>query len=250
MLQPLFIYADYLPTAAVTATDTATGYAAANILQAHEDSSWKPANVTGTKSLTVDLGTALTRGALAIAGEYLNGVTLEVRASTDNFVTSDVQVSAPAAIAAFTTTYRLWTNAAYRYWRLIFTNIGTSTEIYHVAIQQQDLLPWHASDPYPEGYKTEGQQLVAVDGHNLGAVQTRTMRNLNLDFGEVLDTEYIIFQRWADSCVKTLRCFFYVADSSQASVYFGWVDPKYEFKAPYKSSIRSLAAIPFVSRVI
>lgn len=250
MLQPLFIYADYLPAAAVTATDTATGYAAADVLQAHEDSSWKPANITGAKSLTFDLSTALSRGAIAVAGEYLNGVTFEVRASTDNFATSDVQISAPAAISSYTTSYRLFANSIYRYWRLIFTDMGASTEIYHVAIQKQDLLPWHENDPAPEAYKTEGSHLVSPDGHYLGATQTRTMRNLELDFGLILDAEYVIFQRWADSCVKTLRGFFYVPDSSQAACHFGWADAKYVFKAPYKNGMRDLAAIPFVSRVI
>lgn len=250
MDQPLFIFADYLPTATVTATDTASGYAAANVLQAHEDTSWKPADNTGTKTLTFDLTTPLSRGALAIAGEYLNGVSLEVRASTDDFVASDVEISAAAVISDPTTTYRLWTNAQYRYWRLVFTDLGASTEIYHAALQRQDLLPFLDDGFDPDAYKTEGSHLLAVDGHYLGSVQTRTMRELSLDFGQVTAAEAVLFQRWADACVKTLRAFFFVPDSASATCHFGWVDAKYAFKAPYKKGLRDISAIPFTARVI
>lgn len=250
MNQPLFIYADYLPTTTVIATDTAAGYSAASVLQAHEDTSHKFADDNGTKTLTFDLTAPLSRGAVAIAGEYLAGITLEIRASTDNFVASDVQVSAPAVISTPVTAYRLWENTSYRYWRLVFTDLGASTEIYHAAIQQQALLPFMEDGFDPDSYKTDGSQLIAVDGHYLGAIQTRTLREQSLEFGQVTDDEALLFQRWADACIKTIQGFFFIPDTAEATCHFGWVDAKYVFKSQRKLGLREIGAIPFRARVV
>lgn len=250
MAQPLFIFASYLPGAAVSATDTATGYSAANVLQANEDTSWKPADTVGTNDLVIDLGAALPVGAIAIAGEYLLNVTMEVRGSTDNFSSSNVQLVAPFTIEHYTTAYGLWTNATYRYIKIRLSNVGASTEIYHVAIQQQNLLPYLDDGFDPDSFKTEGEHLIAVDGHLLGSVQSCTLRELALNFGQVTDTEIIPFQRWADACVKTLTGYFFIPDSAETLAHFGWTDSKYTFKTPYKSGLRTVGVIPYISRVV
>lgn len=102
MEQPLFIYADYLPTATVTASDMFAGYPAASVLEANEDTSWKPANTTGSKILTFDLGISLSRGCVAIAGEYLRSVSLEIRAAENGFVTKTITGATKANPCALT----------------------------------------------------------------------------------------------------------------------------------------------------
>ena len=53
--RPSFIYSIAPATALATASDTLSGYLAGNILEACEDSGWRPATISGDKTLTLDL---------------------------------------------------------------------------------------------------------------------------------------------------------------------------------------------------
>lgn len=249
--KPSFIYPIHLTTATVTATDTASGYAPANVLQGVEDTAWKPANTTGSKSLVIHLGGLLPIGQVAVLGQYLNGVTLEVRGSTDNFATSDVQLSAAAVISTseFVTTYRRWTEALYSDIKLIWSGFAASFEVIHVACCRAVPLPYLEDGYDGDSFQSEGTALVGTAGTFLGFTQQRTMRNLNLDFGQIVSSQYLPFQLWAEYCVMTLRAFFFVPDVDQPECYFGWVDPKYKFSAPMKKGSRRIAPIPFTGRI-
>lgn len=250
MLQPLFIYSDYLTTATVTATDTKSGLSPLDVLAAEEDNVWQPLNVTGSKSLTIDLGMAQAMGALGIVGDYLAGVTLELRASSDNFATSDVQISSPSVMSDYITHYRLWANTSYRYWRLIFTGLGASTAVAHVALCSQDLLPFMDDGMDPDAYASVGTALISPDGRFLGASRLRTMREIVAKWGQIDDSEYVLFQRWADASLKNIRPFFFVLDSSQAECHFAWCDPKQKFTAPYSNGLRNVGSITMTARMV
>jgi hypothetical protein len=250
MKRPLFIYASYLPAATVSATDSAAGLDPAYVLEAEEDNVWQPANQSGAKSLTIDLGTLLEVGCLGIAGEYLNGASLEVRGSTDNFALSDVRLSAPAPIEDFTSTWRAWNNAPYRQVRLIFTNLASGFSVAHVAVCRFELLPFFADGMDLDAIRTEGSQLISPDGRFLGSNRLRTMRVFDLIPGKLNDAAYLMYQRWAEVCVHQLSPFFLVPDSSQADAWFCWLaDPKFVFKAPRSAGVRNMPAIPVTARV-
>jgi hypothetical protein len=256
MNKPSFIYPIHLSSATVTATDTAAtvngvNYSAANILEGTEDTSWRPLNNTGSKTLTIALGGLLPIGQVALLGNYLNGVTMELRGSTDNFSTSNVQLSAAATISssAFITAYRRFTEAQYSHIRLIFSGFSTSFEVQHVAICRAVPLPYLADGHDPDAFQPTGTHLIGTAGTYLGATQQNTMRLLNLDFGQITSGQYLPFQLWAEYCVMTIRPFFYVPDVDQAECYFGWIDAKWKFSAPMKSGARKIAAIPFTGRV-
>lgn len=248
--RPSFIYSIAPTTATATASDSSVGYDAQNVIEACEDTAWKPANVTGTKTLTLDLALSLPIGAVAILGQYLNGITLEIRGSTDNFSASDVQLSAPAAIntSAFNTAYRRFTEASYRYIRLVMSGFGSSSAIMHVACCRTVDLPYLEDNHDAGAFQSTGTHLVGVSGVYLGASQQCTMRNINLDFGHVSASQFPAFQLWAEACIKTMRPFFYVPDVDQPECFFGWVEGKYKFSAPSKLGRHKLAVIPFVSR--
>lgn len=251
MNRPTFIYPIHLKTATATATDTySTNYAAANVLEGCEDTGWRPANTTGSKSLTLALGGFLPVGAVAVLGQYLNGVTLEVRGSSDGFVSSDVELSAAAAISTseFITAWRGFTEGYYSHIRLIFTGFAASFEVQHVACCRTVSLPYLEDGHDPDTFQPTGTHLIGVAGTYLGTTQQCTMRNISLDFGQITSSQYAPLQLWAEYCVMTLRPFFYVPDTDQPECYFGWVDAKYKFSAPYKSGARKIAAIPFVGR--
>jgi hypothetical protein len=251
MNKPSFIYPTHLSNATATATDTATGYAAANVLEGCEDTGWRPANITGSKSLTIALGGSLPIGQVALLGQYVNGVTLEVRGSTDGFVSSDVSLSGVTTISssAFVTAWRSFTEANYSHIKLIFTGFSSSFEINHVACCRAVLLPFLEDGHDPDTFQPEGTALIGTAGTFLGFTQTRTMRNLTLDFGQITSSQYNHFQFWAETCIMTLQPFFYVPNIDGPECYFGWVDAKYKFSAPMKSGARKIAPIPFTGRV-
>jgi hypothetical protein len=250
MNKPLLIYASYLPTASVTATDSAAGYDPNDILQAEEDNVWRPANASGPKVLTFDLGNPQAMGCLALVGENLNGVTLEIRASADNFVTSDIQICAATTINDFIATWRSWGNITYRWWRLVFTGMSPSFALAHAAFCHFDLLPWFADGMSIDAYQTTGTQLVSPDGRFLGSNRQRTMRLIDLIWGKVTDAHFLLFQPWGEYCIHGLSAFFLVPDSSQGACYFSWInDPKMIFKAPRTNGSLTMPIITITSRV-
>lgn len=249
--RPSFIYSIAPTTAIATATDTASGYAAQNIIEPCEDTAWKPLNITGSKTLVLDLQLLLPIGQIAVLGQYLNGITMEVRGSTDNFVTSDVQLSAAAIISTstFNTAYRQFTEDSYRYIKLILFGFGPSTEIMHVSACRSVSLPYLEDNHDDQSFQPTGTHLVAPSGVYLGASQQCTMRNTSLDFGQIPSSMFPAFQLWAESCLRTMKPFFYVPDINQPECYFGWVEAKYRFSAPVKLGLRKISAIPFISRL-
>lgn len=253
MEQPAFIWQAYSTTASATATDSATGTAAADALLATEDPGviWKPADITGTKSFTIDMGAAMALDCFALSGAGLSGITVEVRASTDNFSASDVQLLAGTSMIGSISAWRKFTNAAeYQYYRLNFSSFGTDFYLAFVALDQLQLLPWLSDGHDPDQMETDTEDMESPTGIYLGSVQNKIMRNLSLDFGQVLDNELTIFQSWANDCFLAKRGFFYVPDSSASTVYFGRTDKKYKFTAPRKKGLADLGAIPFISRLI
>lgn len=249
--RPSFIYSIAPDTSTATASDTMAGYDAQNVIEPTEDTSWKPANTTGNKSLVLDLQLQLPIGAIAVLGQYLNGITMEVRGSTDNFVSSDVQLSAAAVISSssFNTAYRTFTEGSYRYIKLILSGFGASSAIMHVSCCRSVNLPYLEDGHDPVKFKPTGSHMVGVSGVYLGASQQCTMRNLSLDFGRIPSSQFPAFQLWAEACLQTMKPFFYVPDSALPECYFGWVEAKYEFSAPVKYGIHKLSAIPFTSRI-
>jgi hypothetical protein len=138
---------------------------------------------------------------------------------------------------------------AYRYWRLVLTNLGASSSVAHVAWSPGELFPWMDDGADLDARKTIGTMLVSPDGRNLGSNRLRTMRELSLDFGQVTDSEYLLFQRWAEACTDRLQPWFLVKDSSQPTCWFGWTDAGYKFSAPQKRGMYAIGKIPFTSRV-
>lgn len=249
MNQPLLIYSDYLPAATVTATDTKAGLDPLDVLQAEEDNVWQPANTSGAKSLTIDLGSAQDVGCVGIVGEYLLGVQIAVAASSDNFAASNVAMGTITPMGSYTTAWLGWGDVSYRYWRLTFTGVGPSFAVAHVALCRMQLYPWFADGADLRAYKSEGSILTAPDGRFLGSNRLRTMREVPLDWGQVTDTEFVWFERWADASIKPMRPFFLVPDTDQEECWFGWLDPRTKFSAPMKHGLRDVGKMTFLARV-
>lgn len=246
MAQPAFIYDNYATGATVTGANLAAGQTAAVILQANEDTYVSPAATTLT--LTLDLLSATSIACFALAGENLNGITVEIRGSTDNFAGSTVVVSASATVTGFISVWRSFGAATYRYWRVTITGATTATRIYHAALSPLNLLPYLNDGADLDQVTVKAEHLRSPQGHILGIQKTNIMKELNLSFGQVTSVEYALFTAWSITCVRDPIGFFFVPDTAQSTCYFGTVDPKYTYSAPKKNGLNEMANIPFQAR--
>lgn len=251
MAQPKFLFPNtpYLPTATAAATDAYAGTAAANVLTATEDAYWRPANVTGSKTLTIDLGEPRNVNALGLAGEAMDGATIEVRASTDNFVASDEQIQAPAILTA--TVNAGWSDlgdgTTYRYWRLIVSTFGSAFRLSWVCLCSSALLPYFEEDWDAESLDVTAEDLVSAEGLYLGTNQSATLRALRLGFGAVTEGEWTVLRSWAGQCLRQRRPFIVVPDSSADEAFFGTVREK-KFSAPLTSGMVKPSDLTFQTR--
>lgn len=246
MDQPLLIYGDYAKDAIVTLANAAANQIGADVLQANEDTYVSPADTTLT--ITIDLLSPVSCGCIALAGENLNGILLELRGSTDNFSSSNVAVSASSALSGNISAWRPFTPASYRYWRLVITGATTATRIYHVALSPAYLLPFFEDGADLDSFSSTTTQIVSPQGHLLGIQTNKTERKIPLNWGQVDDGEYLPFWAWAMSCVFRPQPFFLVPNSAQSLCIFGYTEANYKFSAPMKNGMRDIATIPFTSR--
>lgn len=116
MGKPVFLYDNRL-AATVAASTTATGYAAANVIDWRPYTWWKPTALPAT--LTQDCGAAAAADYALVYGHDLatHGCAIDIRGSTDNFVASNVLLDTHNA-ADSGAILRLFGSASYRYWRL------------------------------------------------------------------------------------------------------------------------------------
>jgi hypothetical protein len=116
-----FIYDNKAYLRPATASTTQTGLSANSVTDHDRGTIWK-ATATGTQWVRVDLGAAYPITGLGIANHNLNAIAgaKTLRASTDNFVGSDVSIAtlAPTATATDTDYYHSFTSASYRYWEV------------------------------------------------------------------------------------------------------------------------------------
>lgn len=246
MDQPLFIYADYPESAAVTLSNAAAGQYGTDMLQANEDTYVSPAATALT--ITIDLLAPVSCGCLAVAGENLHGVSLELRASTDNFVSSNVLVSAVAPLYGYIAAWRPFATVSYRYYRVSITGATTDTRIYHLALAPLLLLPYMADGADLDAFQSTANHVLSPQGHFLASQLMKTERKIPLGWGQVMEDEYQLFLAWSAACVANSKAFFFVPDAGVSTCYFGHTDANYTFSAPMKGGLRNMAKIPFTSR--
>lgn len=231
MNQPAFLYPDATPQT-VTATDTATGADPLNIIGAMEGPYWQPLNNTGSKELVLKFSAALAVDFVAILGRGLDGATVEVRGSTDDFATVDVQLSAGAALsAALNAAWRSVTGGTYSEIKLVFSSFSTTMKINHVAVGAVKLLPYFKQGHDAANSKPDGEHKVSTSGTYNGAVQQSAMAEYSLAFNNATAAKLAAFLSWKAACVDNIAAFFLVPDTDAAACCFCWQD-KPGFSAP------------------
>lgn len=247
--QPAFIYATYAAGVTVTDSPDSAAFDPNSVLQADEVSGWKPANLTGSHSLIYDYQAAVPLEHVAMCGKGMNGVTLEIRGSSDNFASSDVQLLAPTVLVGNLAAWVSFTQATYRYIKYIYSGHGSTFTIKHIAAGLA-LLPF-LNDGFCElPLESDGDHLISHEGLFLGSVTSKVMRSFSLDFGQLTFAELPTFDAWVNNCIKKAQGFFFIPNTGEETIYFGWVDKGYKYQPTRKNGLYSLAAIPFMARAV
>lgn len=248
MAQPTLMFCDYGSTATVTASSTLNGLVATDILIATEDTYHSPTS-TSSYNIVIDAGESITADAVAFLGAYLDGVTVEVRGSTDNFSASDVQVSAGSALTAnINSAWRAFTEASYRYWKFNVSGHPSNIRISHICLCSAADYPYFEKDPDILNVKPEATQLLSQSGIYVGSNQTKTMRELPLIWGEVTASELAVLSVWKVACIETVKAFFLIPDQDEDDVFFGWIDGGGEFSAPLENGVYKIRANTMTTR--
>lgn len=250
MPQPTLLYPNtpYLATATASATDAYAGTAATHVLSAREDTYWRPANTSGAKTLTVDLGEVRATNALALVGEGMDGVLLDVEVSTNgsawSTVLADGNLFAPVNVG-----WAAWTQTPARYVRLTFSAFGSAFRVAWVCLCNAELLPYLEQDFDAHNIDEAGEASVSPGGLFLGNVQRRSMRELTLRFGLLEAAEVAPLSAWAAQCVVTGRPWVFVPDTGSLEAFFCW-QQKPKFSAPYRMSMYEVAPITATTRAV
>lgn len=246
--QPAFLYSTYAPTATVTASTSAAGYSASDILQADENNGWKPLNTSPT-TLTIDLGSAITTDHIALVGTSLSGVLVSLAGADNAGMTGSVVLVAETAIASNGESWLKYATASHRYLQVTVSAHSTAFQIKHMVVGLLAPLPFMEDGFCPNPIQAEGQHLVSYAGLFLGSVTQRVIRPFTIPFGQVDAVEEVAFSNWKAACVETSQGFFFVPDTASATCYFGYVDKKWKYEPVMKMGMATIPKIPFTARV-
>lgn len=250
MAQPTIIFCDYLESATVTATSTLDGTTATDVLIATEDTYHQPTG-TGNYSIVIDAAESITADVVAFLGANLSGTSVEIRGSTDNFAASDVQVKASTALTAnVNSAYLAFTEASYRYWKFNVSGHGSNIRLAHICLDSAVDYPYFEVDPDINNLKPEGRQLVSQSGVYVGSNQTKAMREITLNWGEVTESEKNILAAWADACIKEMHAFFLIPDQDETDILFGWLEDGGKFSSPLENGVYKIAENTMTTRAV
>lgn len=249
MAQPTILYCVY--DTAATATISLVGNGVTTpVLAATEDQYYAPLS-TDSFNIVIDQGAANAISAFSLLGAYMDGVTVEVRGSTDNFSASDESVSAAAALTSdVNSAWRSFTEVSYQYIKLIFTGHPTNLRVAHVCLSDYDLFPHFETDPDFGNFTPTGIQIISQSGIYNGSNQQKSMRMMNINWGQLSPAELPPVEAWANATVKVMRAFTIVPDTAETESYFCWQPDGGQYKAPLRTGINTVSNFTIETRAV
>ena len=231
MKPPAFLYPDAVPTT-VTATDTKAGADPLNIRGAIEGPSWQPADNIGAKELVLKFSASIPVDFIAVLGVALDGVLVEVRASTDDFGSSDDQLLAATALsAALNAAWLGFVGGIYSEVKLVFTSFSTAMEIDHIAVGELKTVPYFKRGHDSDNSSPTGSHMVSTSAIYNGATQQNLKQDFKIDFHPATVSKMLNLRAWRVACIDRIAPFFFVPDTDLALVHFCWME-KPSFSAP------------------
>jgi len=251
MGQPFFIWDQWAATATVTASSTASGFDADDVLVLSETGGWSPSSLTAPYLVIHDT-TVTTRDTLVIRGKNLDGVSVELRSSLDNFVASDDQELASTALTVNDNSAWLdvATFAAY-YFKPIFTGMSSDTVIDYVGVISRTELPLLENDFDANAVKSVGGDLYSAGGIYNGSYQQRAERELTINPGVLSTTQLADWLDVVDNTIASRAPFFFVPDADDTDVFFGtWINPQFAAPIDTKAGLHKARAMKMRSRAV
>ena len=249
-LQPAFIYAAWPTGTSVQASPANAVTVPASVLQAHEAIGFSFDSITIGNSLVFNFLNQAQMSAFAIAGVGLSGASVALFGSSDNFVTSNVQLLPATPFSNDAFFWAQFAPSAYQYLKLVFTGLSSAHAIRHVAITNLVLLPFLEDGTFcPDPIEVTGDHLISYTGLFLGSVTQKVMRPFDLSFGQIDSVEEAAFSAWAMACLAVAQGFFFIPDTNRPEVYFGSVDKNYKYNPIMSIGFAKIPPIPFSARV-
>ena len=247
-LQPAFLYANYGASAAISASSTLSGTAAANLLQPDEAQGWSPAS-TSSAVLTINLGVQTLCSYLAMVGANCSGASVAISGSPDG-ITYTSLLSAqvlPNDIA----NWLQFTPVTCQYLQVTISGQSSTFALKHITPGNLVLLPFFADDFCITPIQAEGTNLISFTGLYLGSVTQKVTMPFDLNFDQITPAEEQIFAAWVAACIVTAQGFFLVPDTSQPDCYFGCIaDRNWKYEPKMQIGLFTLPAIPFTARAL
>ena len=245
--QPAFLYATYDPSAAISASSTLAGTAAANLLQPDEARGWSPAG-TGAATITIDLGIATLCSDVALAGSAMGPTVAGVSWSGDGVTYTEL-------ITYFTLTDLIanWIQFApvtCQYLRISFQWQPARFRLNHVCTGNLVRLPFFADNFCVAPIQAEGTSLISYSGRYLGSVTQKVMRPFSLSFDQITPAEETAFSSWVSACIASAQGFFLVPDTSTNACFFGSVDRNWKYEPKMRTGLYTIPDIPFTARAL
>lgn len=205
---------------AITYTNQATGFAAANIADDETWSSWKPTSVPA--SVSADVGIARMYNAAGISAHTLgsNGATVRIQYSDDDVTWSNAADYTPLTDEDI---FFIFEDTTARYWRVRILNAVANIGVCKIGkrlIFPATVLSGHK--PLHHSRKVELLNNTSMTGQFLGNRRLKQSAQTNVNLG-------LLDRAWVEGTLPTFenhynngRTFFYCSDPTNAPKDFGY----------------------------
>lgn len=219
-MAPFILYNSILVDAdSVAASDTASGYDAANLSDLRPYTYWIAANATGDKTITVDYGAAVSCGALAVVGHNLGtvGSTLALASSATGAFAGE-QTARLSGKTCSDDLAAAWSfvAASARYWRLTISGSAAAPMIGCLLLGPRLDFPSMPVGPHiPARRAIEAERAVSKAGHLLGATYRYEPVRISASWRKIAESfatsDFLTF--WTDHG-RYLKPFVWVLDAT------------------------------------
>lgn len=235
-MNPIILYDNLFDDGTPTATDTATGYAVANINDLRPYTYWVAAS-SGTKYLAVDAGSAVSADALGISGHNFGtaAATVSLESSTTGaWGGEEVERVAGFAPSDDKTLIKAFTSASVRYWRLKIVTASVAAQVGVLSVGARLTFPAGPLAPTaPYSESIEARTEVSKTGNQLGTAIAYHPLAVKVSFrGLAYSWLWGDFKTFWDGHGKLLKPFFWSIDLTNFPAQYLRLSSKQSFETP------------------
>lgn len=234
-MNPVILYQNCFASGTLTASETASGFDVANVVDFRPYTLWK-GTLTNPLYITMNCGAAVAADALGICGHTLGtcGATIDLEHSANGSNWTSLGIGyAPSDDAPI---LKLFNSATKQYWRLKITGHTIAPVIGVLMVGPRLTFPYPPETPhipFDEGIVAASE--ISKTGNLLGSVINYKPIDIAVDFG-LLPRTFVFdtYKPFWDNHASNLKPFFWAFDASAYGtlVYYAMMDPATRFQAP------------------